>query len=126
MSYGQPLPFLSLDPRCILAGLRALRDDAAYQARVRENSEAMAAWGRNAAATRRGRQPMNLTDALDVLKNAVELESALRQAAAQEWATGDYARIGPDTGPMKKAHDASIVAAVEAAKKLIAEFEAPR
>lgn len=67
---------------------------------------------------------MSLTDALDVLKNAVELESSLRQAAAQEWATGEI--VGPDTGPMKKAHDASIVAAVEAAKKLIAEFEGPR
>ena len=56
---------------------------------------------------------MSLTDALDALKNSMELEAALRQATAVEWGTGLRG------GPMEKAHEASIAQAVADARRLV-------
>jgi hypothetical protein len=57
---------------------------------------------------------VSLTDALDALRNAVQLEATLRQAVSVEWATS-----GNSNGPMRQAHDMSIANSVAAARRLV-------
>jgi hypothetical protein len=61
----------------------------------------------------------NLVDLLDVLRVALETEQTLRAAAGLEWAGGNT------VGPMRAAHDASIDAALDAAKALLEKAAAP-
>jgi hypothetical protein len=59
----------------------------------------------------------NIVNELDVLRNSLSTEEALREAANTEWANIQVA------GPMMEAHDASIKSVLLAAKRLIEKSE---
>lgn len=56
---------------------------------------------------------LDLVSSIDFLKNSIDIEQTLRQAANIEWSKGIH------DGPMKKAHDEAIKQIMEAAKQLI-------
>lgn len=56
----------------------------------------------------------NLINAIEVLRNSINTEETLRQAARVEWANENK------EGPMKQAHDIAIQNVISASKNLIA------
>jgi hypothetical protein len=58
--------------------------------------------------------PIDLVNALDVLKKKVDAETALRTAATEE------RQAGEPNGPMRAAHDQSIKKVVAAARAFLA------
>lgn len=58
-----------------------------------------------------------IVDQLNSLKVAMDTEETLRRAATTEFNSGEH------NGVMKAAHDKSILAVIEAAKKLIEKSE---
>jgi hypothetical protein len=58
-----------------------------------------------------------IIDELDALKNAMDTETTLRKATETEFSQGNT------NGVMRKAHDESVQAVIEAAKRLIEKSE---
>jgi hypothetical protein len=57
--------------------------------------------------------PLDLLNAVDVLKKSADTEAALRAAANDEWQSGER------HGPMRAAHDQSLKNVVAAARALV-------